>query len=104
MSRGDKQQRRKAGMRERGVRVSPLPKHMHRAFVSFIQDCRIHAQSHYGTWRQAIRYDSSSSVHANAIYWRSVIKYLNTLEYLGTHGYEPDTTPPAAGPDDGTGD
>jgi len=59
---------------------------MRAEFARFVAELRGHAQSHYGTWRAALRYSDGRTVHANAIYWRSVLKYLNTLEYLGTHG------------------
>lgn len=91
--RGDGVQRKRSGMRFRGVRVSPLPAHMLPAFARFCRELQRHAQSHYSTWRTALTYSDDPTVHANAIYWRSVVRYLNTLEYLGTHGHGSNATP-----------
>jgi hypothetical protein len=75
------------------VRVRPLPKYMHRTFQEFVAELRNHAASHYGTWRYAAARNPETSVQMNAIYWRSVLKYLNTLEYLGTHNEHTDGIP-----------
>jgi hypothetical protein len=99
VSRGDKVQRRRGDMRHRGVRVSPLPRFMHGEFSRFCQELRCHAQSHYATWRTAIGYSDHGVVHANAIYWRSIVKYINHLEYLGTHGDDPRSNRGPAGTD-----
>ena len=72
----------------RGVRIRPLPQDWHPRFREFIDGLRCHAQSHYGTWRSVCGPGASPTVHANAIYWRSVIRYLSTLESLGTQGYD----------------
>jgi hypothetical protein len=88
MTREDGVQRKRRDMRLRGVRVRPLPTYMFLEFRRFCRELQAHAQSHYGTWRQALHYSDDSVVHAHAIYWRSVMRYLHHLEYLGTHGDE----------------
>lgn len=93
MARKGGSDRSREGVRNRGVRVAPLPKYMHREFIRLCTQLRVHAQSHYATWRQALHYSQHDTVRSHAYYWRSVLGYLNTLEYLGTHGDEPGTTP-----------
>lgn len=72
----------------RGVSITPLPKHMHPAFRQLCDDLRRHAQSHYSTWKYATHISDGSMVNANAIYWRCVLRYINTLEYLGTTNHD----------------
>ncbi len=64
--------------------VSPLPRFMHQRFIALCNDLREHANRHYGTWRSAANFSDSAEVIANALYWRSVMRFINTLEYLGT--------------------
>lgn len=85
---------------QRGVRVHRLPRYAIPAFKRLCGELRTHAQSHYSTWRWAASESDSHTVHANAIYWRSVIKYLSHLEYLGTNGIQHtnrDARPPLDG-------
>lgn len=71
-------------------RVSPLPRFMHKRFIALCNDIRDHANRHYGTWRRASHFSDAIEVVANAIYWRSVVRFINTLEYLGTSNAKSD--------------
>lgn len=69
----------------RGVRVKPLPRIMHPIFRRFVADLDKLAQSHLSTWKLAERSCGEfPQVNANLIYWSSVRRFLNHLEYLGT--------------------
>lgn len=69
----------------RGVRVHPLPPYMHQEFKRFLAECKMHAYSNKSTWQLAIQYDQSPWTIHQHMYWSSALKYLNHLEYLGTH-------------------
>lgn len=68
----------------RGVRIKPLPKHMHDDFRAFCDALRMHAQSHLSTIKLAEKDDINDWVICQSVYWRSCLKYINTIEYLGT--------------------
>lgn len=69
----------------RGVRVRPLPKRWHSRFRQFCRELQQLADSHHSTIRLATREDVlTDQFNAHAIYWRSVKRFINYLEYLGT--------------------
>lgn len=68
----------------RGVRVPPLPRHVHSEFRDFVDGLRSHAQSHLSTLTLARNSGLGEWSAPRERYWRSVLKYLNTVEYLGT--------------------
>jgi hypothetical protein len=70
-----------------GVRIDPMPRHMQPEFERLCKQLRNFAQSNYGTWRWAAATYPSDATNANAIYWRSVLKWISQLEYLGTCGH-----------------
>jgi hypothetical protein len=68
----------------RGVRVPPLPRHVHHDFRRFCDGLRAHAQSHLSTITLARSSHENAWTRGELAYWRSCLKYINTLEYLGT--------------------
>ncbi len=69
---------------KRGVRVKALPKHVHREFKEFCDGLRAHAQSHLGTIYLAKSSSENYWVTCQIVYWKNALKYINTIEYLGT--------------------
>lgn len=70
---------------KRGVRIKPLPRIVQPAFRRFCAEVRVYAQSQVSTWKLAKReYADLPFVHTNLVYWQSVVKFINHLEYLGT--------------------
>jgi hypothetical protein len=69
----------------RGVRIDPLPTHMHREFSRFVSQLDAMIQSHISTYALADR-EGADRAHFDAveIYWRSARKFLRHAEYLGT--------------------
>jgi len=76
---------------KRGVRVIPLPKVMHARFAVLCSQLRDHARSHRSTWALASRIYPTPAGDRQLSYWDAVIKYINTLEYLGTVGHDTGT-------------
>lgn len=74
---------------KRGVHVKGLPFHMLPEFRVFCSELRTHAQSHISTWRLAKREVDHDIVDKQLAYWRSALKYINTIEYLGTTANDP---------------
>lgn len=68
----------------RGVRIDPLPEHMHDEFKRFCAQCTHYAQSNFGTWRMFAATEQAGIANAEAIYWRAVVKWMSTIEYYGT--------------------
>jgi hypothetical protein len=68
----------------RGVRVKPLPKYVHDEFRQFCDGLRQHAQSHLSTVRLAKASAENQWVICQSVYWHNCLKYINTIEYLGT--------------------
>jgi hypothetical protein len=68
----------------RGVKVPPLPRHVHSEFRRFCDGLRTHAQSHLSTWTLAKSYGDDVMTRGQTAYWRAVLKYINYIEYLGT--------------------
>ena len=70
---------------DRGVRIKPMPRIMHRAYRRFVRDVSFYVRSHISTWKLANReIHEDRIIQANLIYWESVLKFLDHLEYLGT--------------------
>lgn len=69
----------------RGVRVNPLPRHMHREFTRFMAESRLYLQSQLSTWKLAAReLPDEPYVQAQLVYWSAALRWMNQLEYLGT--------------------
>lgn len=70
----------------RGVRVKPLPRHMHREFRRLCADSTTYIRSQISTWKLADRtvFDEPI-IQANLIYWTSALRWMSHLEYFGTH-------------------
>lgn len=76
---------------KRGVSIKPLPQHMHQKFIELCDALRMHAQSHKSTWHLAHREVPNDVVQSMLMYWDNVHSYINTLEYLGTRGNDPNS-------------
>lgn len=75
---------------DRGVKVDPLPKFMHQRFSEFCQGMRALCNSHIGTYQHALREGVDETyVRSQLIYWMSARKFINHIEYMGTHHDSP---------------